>query len=177
MQYLKFGISISIISWMVGMAVHALIKNRPLYANLSNFNFIRSKRINKWLGVGVFKWVVKNTVFKFFNQSLKVETKVGLPELEALRKEMTTAEVGHLIGFGFGFVLVFAAEKVASGDYLFGLTIMGLNALPNLHPSLLQQQNKRRLDRLIERYRRRVLAADGRGSARPATETGLLPKK
>ncbi len=160
---------------MVGMIVNALIKNQSFYANLSNFNFIRSKRINKWLGLGVFKWVVKNTAFKFFNQSLKVETRVGLPELEALRKEMTTAEVGHLIGFGF--VLVFAAEKAAGGDYLFGLTIMGLNALLNLYPSLLQQQNKRRLDRLIERYRRRVLGAGDREPARPATETGLPPKK
>lgn len=156
MQYLKFGISISFISWMVGMVVHALIKNRSFYANLSSFNFIRSNRINKFLGLGLFKWVVKNTVFKFFNQSLKVEKRGGLPELEALRKEMTTAEVGHLIGFGF--VLVFAAEKAATGEYLFALTIMGMNALLNLYPSLLQQQNKRRLDRLIERYSRRVTA-------------------
>ena len=83
------------------MIVNALIKNRAFYAKLVNFNFIRSKRINKWLGLGVFKWVVKNTFFKFFNQSIKIEKRIGLSELEALRKEMTTAEMGHLIGFVF----------------------------------------------------------------------------
>ena len=153
---------------MVGMIVNALIKNRAFYAKLVNFNFIRSKRINKWLGLGVFKWVVKNTFFKFFNQSIKIEKRIGLSELEALRKEMTTAEMGHLIGFVF--VVVFAAEKAVNGDDLFALTIMGLNALLNLHPSLLQQQNKRRLDRLIERFSRRV--PDGREPTRPATGPG-----
>lgn len=132
------------------MIVNALIKKHSFYAKLSNFNFVRSKRLNKWLGLGVFKWVVKNTFFKFFNQSIKVEKKrIGLPELKALRKEMTAAEVSHLIGFVF--VVGFAVEKALKGDFLFGLTIMGPNALLNLHPALLQQQNKRRLDRLIKR--------------------------
>lgn len=133
------------------MIVNALIKNQSFYEKLSNFDFIRSKMVNKWLGVGVFKWVVKNTIFKFFNPGLKVEKKkLGLSELKELREKMTTAEMNHLVGFGF--VLVFAAQKVVTGDYLFGLAIMGPNMLLNLHPSLLQQQNKRRLDRIIKRY-------------------------
>ncbi len=66
-----------------------------------------------------------------------------------IRKEMTIAEISHLIGFIF--VTVIALYKSISYNYLFGLTIMIVNILMNLYPSLLQQENKRRIDRLINR--------------------------
>lgn len=150
MQYLKFGLSITIISWLVGMILNGLLKDRTFYIKCSSLNFVRSTSINKWLGVRVFKWIVKNTVFKYLNEKLRVEKKVGVPELKELRKEMTSSELSHLIGFGFAGA--FAAAKVLSGDPLFGLVIMVPNTLLNLHPVLLQQENKRRIDRLLKRY-------------------------
>jgi len=44
-----------------------------------------------------------------------------------------------------------AIYKSISNNYLFGLTIMIVNILMNLYPSLLQQENKRRIDKLIKR--------------------------
>ncbi len=61
---------------------------------------------------------------------------------------MTVAEISHLIGFAF--VTVFALVKVFNGLYLFALVIMFVNILMNLYPSLLQQENKRNIDRLIK---------------------------
>lgn len=149
MQYLVFGISISVISWMVGMIGNALIQNRPCYKRLSHFNFIKSQRKNKLIGLGPFTWCVKNTFFSFLNQKLKLDRKLSLDELYELRKEMTIAEISHLIGFVF--VIFFALYKAAKYGLLFGLVIMLCNVLLNLYPSLLQQYNKRRLDRLIAR--------------------------
>lgn len=63
---------------------------------------------------------------------------------------MTISEIDHLIGFVF--VTIFALVKFYYLDFLFGLTIMMVNILMNLYPSLLQQQNKRRIDRSIKRF-------------------------
>ena len=54
----------------------------------------------------------------------------------------------HLIEFGF--VSIFAIIKLVYAAYLFALIIMIANTLMNLYPSLLQQENKRRIDRLIK---------------------------
>ncbi|MHA8061487.1 hypothetical protein PQG22_09440 [Aquirufa beregesia] len=62
---------------------------------------------------------------------------------------MTHAEIGHLLGFIF--VSIFALVKFYKTEWYFGLTIMGVNIFMNLYPCLLQQQNKRRIDRLIKR--------------------------
>ena len=63
---------------------------------------------------------------------------------------MTISEIDNLIGFVF--VTIFALVKFYYLDFLFGLTIMMVNILMNLYPSLLQQQNKRRIDRSIKRF-------------------------
>lgn len=145
MKYIVFSISIAFISWMVGMVLNGIIKNKTFYINLSNLNLIKNKKLNKIIGLGYFKWIVKNTFFKFFNQKIKLKNKKT--KLSEIRKEMTIAEISHLIGFIF--VTVIALYKSVSNSYLFGLTIMIVNILMNLYPSLLQQENKRRIDKLI----------------------------
>ena len=148
MQYLSFSVSITFISWIIGMILNALIKNKSYYINLSNLNFIKSKTLNKRIGLGIFKWIVKNTFFKYFNQKLKLKNKIEITDLNGLRNEMIIAEISHLIGFGF--VTIFALLKLINGIYLFALIFMIVNILLNLYPSLLQQENKRRIDRLIK---------------------------
>jgi len=129
------------------MIINSIIVKTKYYEKLSNLNFIKSKTINKNIGIKFFKWIVKNTFFKFFNQSIKVENRKT--ELTQIRKEMTIAEISHLIGFVF--VMFFAIYKSITHNFLFGFIIMIVNTLMNLYPSLLQQENKRRIDKLIER--------------------------
>ena len=147
MHYVVFGISIAFISWMVGMIVNGLLKNTSYYEQVTDLNFIQSEHLVKMLGLGLFKWIVKNTFFKYFNQKLTLKNKIELSELSELRKEMTYSEISHLIGFAF--VTVFAIYKGITIDYVFGLTIMLCNILLNLYPALLQQKNKRRINRLL----------------------------
>lgn len=142
-----FGISMSFISWIVGMILNAILMKTAYYDNISHLNFIRSKNLNKKIGLKPFKWIVKNTFFKFFNQKIKVENQND--DLTEIRKEMTFSEISHLIGFAF--VTIFAFFKVFSVGLIFGLTMMIPNTILNLYPSLLQQENKRRIDILIRR--------------------------
>ncbi|MCB7482134.1 hypothetical protein LGQ90_12755 [Gramella sp. ASW11-100T] len=115
------------------------------YNKLSNLNFIRSITLNKIIGLYNFKWIVRNTFFKFFNQKIKFEKKNT--DLTEIRNEMTLSEISHLIGFIF--VALFAVYKSYSTSMVLGLIIMIPNILMNLYPSLLQQQNKRRIDKIM----------------------------
>lgn len=144
---LGFGLSLSIVSWMVGIIGNALLLKTSYYERLSHLNFIPSKALNKALGIGQFKWIVKNTFFRFLNQGIKVEGKNT--DLSAIRHQMTLAEVSHLIGFLF--VAAFALFQTFNISLVFGLSMMIPNAILNAYPSLLQQENKRRIDQVLER--------------------------
>ena len=149
-KYIKFSISISIISWIVGMIINAFLKKTAFYKkHLSNLNFIKSKFLNKIIGVFVFKWIVKNTPLKFFNQKLTIKRKIEKADLINLRNDMNVSEIDHLVGFAF--VSIFAIVKFVDFNFIFGLMIMIANFLLNLYPSLLQQENKRRIDRLLKK--------------------------
>lgn len=137
----------SLISWVVGMILNSILMKTVYYDKLSNLNFIRSKDLYNKIGLKPFKWIVKNTFFKFFNQKIKLENQND--DLNEIRKEMTFSEISHLIGFTF--VTIFAFYKIFSVGLIFGLTMMIPNSLMNLYPSLLQQQNKRRIDSLIRK--------------------------
>jgi len=137
----------SFISWIVGMIINSILIKTEYYKKLSNLNFIKSKSLNKNIGMKYFKWIVKNTFFKFFNQKIKLENRNT--DLTVIRNEMTLSEISHLIGFIF--VAVFAIYKSFSVGILFGLTMMIPNVLMNLYPSLLQQENKRRIDKMMKR--------------------------
>ena len=144
---LTFGISMSFISWIVGMIINALISKTEYYQKISNLNFIKGENLNTNIGIKNFKWVVKNTFFKFFNQKIKLENKKT--DLTEIRNEMTVAEISHLIGFIF--VTIVAIYLSFTKSPIVGITMMIPNTLMNLYPSLLQQENKRRIDKLIKR--------------------------
>lgn len=137
----------SFISWIVGMILNAILMKTTYYDKLSNLNFIRNKALSKKIGMKPFKWIVRNTFFKFFNQKIKLEDQND--DLNEIRKEMTYSEISHLIGFAF--VTIFAIYKTFSVGIIFGLTMMIPNTLMNLYPSLLQQENKRRIDSILRR--------------------------
>lgn len=149
-KYISFGIALGFISFIVGMTINAVLRKTDFYnRSLSSLNFIKSEKLNKFIGLGIFKWFIKNTFFKYLNQSLTIKKKIEKTDLINLRDAMTKAEIDHLIGFIF--VTAFALVKFFNFDFVFGLTIMIVNALMNLYPSLLQQENKRRIDKFIIR--------------------------
>lgn len=146
-----FGLSLSVVSWMVGIVGGALLLKTSYFEQLSHLNFIPSKALNRAIGIEQFKWIVKNSFFRFLNQSIRVEGKHT--DLASIRHQMTLAEINHLIGFLF--VAAAALYQSASVSLIFGLSMMIPNALLNGYPSLLQQENKRRIDQLLNRQARR----------------------
>jgi hypothetical protein len=152
--YLSFSISIAFISFIMGMILTTLSRKSNFYEErLSNLNFVKSETANKLLGVGVIKWIVKNTFFKFLNPALKGEKKMNLSDLREIRNAMRKAEIDHL--FAFAFVILFVIYALVTQKYLLAFTLMVVNVFMNLCPSLLQQQNKRRLDILMRRFANR----------------------
>lgn len=147
-KYFTFSVSITIISWIVGMIVTSILAKTPSYKNLSSLNFIPGSRANKLIGIDAFRWIVKNTFFRFFNPKLKIKGRIETAQMLELRKEMTFSEISHFAGFGF--VTVFALVKFINAEFLFGLIMMLVNVLMNLYPSLLQQENKRRIDKFVD---------------------------
>ncbi len=146
--YISFSIAITFISWIIGMLLGSILKKTEYFKKLSNLNLIKSKTINKKIGLGIIKWIVTHTFLKFFNP-MKLKKKIEISDLYELREEMTSAEINHLIGFIF--VIIFLVIKLINGDFWFALIFMIVNILTNLYPVLLQQENKRRVDRLIKK--------------------------
>lgn len=145
-----FGLSLSIVSWMVGIMGGALLLKTRYFEKLSHLSFIPSKVLNRVLGIEQFKWIVKHSFFRFLNQSIRVEGKHT--DLTSIRHQMTIAEINHLIGFLF--VAAAALYQSFNVSLIFGLSMMIPNALLNGYPSLLQQENKRRIDQLLKRQTR-----------------------
>lgn len=147
-NYLSFSISIVFLSFIIGMIMTALVRTTDFYEKkISNLNFIKNEVTNKIIGIDVIKWIVKNTFFKILNQKLKIERKMNLFDLKNIRNEMTKSEIDHL--FAFLFVAIFILFKIFEQKYLLSLVLLFVNIIMNLYPSLLLQQNKRRLDKLI----------------------------
>lgn len=149
-KYITFSFSIVFISFIVGIIMTAVVRKSNFYnEKLSSLNFIESDWGNKLFGVGFVKWIVKNTVFKYLNPSLKCDRKMNIAGLQRIRGEMTKAEIDHL--FGFVFVLIFVCVQLFNQKYLGASIMLLVNVLMNLNPSLLQQQNKRRIDKIINK--------------------------
>lgn len=151
-----FGLSLSIVSWMVGIIGGALLLKASYVEKLSHLNFIPGKALNRALGIGQFKWIVTNSFFRFLNQSIRVGVKNT--DLSSIRHQMTIAEINHLIGFLF--VAAAALYQSFNVSLVFGLSMMIPNAILNGYPSLLQQENKRRIDQLLNRRARHMDASD-----------------
>jgi len=129
----------------------ALIRNTNFYkTRLSNLNFVKSDIINQMLGVGLVKWIVKNTFFKYLNPNLRFDKKSNISQIKTIRNDMIKAEIDHL--FAFLFVSIFMFSAINNHKFLSALIILFTNIIMNLNPSLLQQQNKRRIDKLLSKF-------------------------
>ena len=148
-KYITFSFSIAFISWIVGMIITSIISKTNFYTKmLSSLNFVKSERVNDRLGLVPFKWIIMHSFFKYFNPKLSVKKRILASELKEYRSEMTTAELNHL--FAFIFMGIFILIKIYYGMYLFATVMLAVNVLMNLYSSLLQQQNKRRIDRYLQ---------------------------
>ncbi|MDG1874127.1 MAG: hypothetical protein P8J27_09460 [Mariniblastus sp.] len=131
--------------------IHSAINADRPTRKLPRFNFLRNEELNRLIGVEMCKWIVANSFIKCFNQNLRMPPKRPTRRvLLELSDAMTYAETVHLIAFVYviGDVLVSVPHSeppqvVAS--------LLVLNIFVNFYASLVQQMNKRRISRLIQR--------------------------
>jgi hypothetical protein len=155
-KYFSFSLSIAFISWIIGMIVTVLLSKTYCYRHtLSNLNFIKDETLNAMIGLELFKWIIMHSFFKYFNPKLSMKKRIKATELGEYRSEMTTAEINH--HFAFLFMGIFVLIMIFRGLYLSATVMLLVNILMNLYPSLLQQQNKRRIDRYLQILAQRSL--------------------
>ncbi len=138
------------------MIITSLLSKSEFYQQqLSSLNFIKDEKVNEMLGLEPFKWVIMNSFFKYLNPKLSIQKRIFMSELREYRSEMTKAEFNH--NFAFLFMGIFILIKVFQGFYIFAIVMLLVNILINLYPILLQQQNKRRIDRYLQLMNQRSL--------------------
>jgi hypothetical protein len=146
---IAYSLKVIVDSWILGHVSTLLLKRVIPLSRIGPFNLLRSEKVNRLIGVGVLKWVLANSFIKHFNRRLQLsEKKPDSKRLIGLREAMTYAEVVHLIGFAY--VLVRVLMNIINDEHLFMIApLFALNVVVNLYPVLLQQSNKRRVDRVL----------------------------
>jgi hypothetical protein len=145
-----FGLlSVIMVSWFLGLLMTAYLKTQPYYPAISSLNLLRSQRMYTIVGIQVFKWLVTKTVYRYLNKNIKFRTRPDLDELVNVRAAMTESEVLHGIAFLF-VILAGLPVLLIQGDYQMVFYLMALNIIFNLYPTLLQQYNKAKLDKVMD---------------------------
>lgn len=135
-------------SWIFGIMLNHLAEKTDWYPLISSQVFNKNEKIYRWVGLDIFKWVVINTPFRYFNQKIKIKSRPTIDDIEQLRKDMIFSEISHL--FGFLLILPFVIALVTLySNFLFGSILFIVNLAFNLYPSLLQQRNKQRVERYL----------------------------
>jgi hypothetical protein len=143
--FVAFGFSI------FGLLINNAIKHKRFYNTLTNFNFLRQEKANRILGIFVLKYIILHSFWGKFNPLLTVKER-NRETLIQVRKEMTYAEISHLICF---ILILLLLPILYISNYRTGLIIplFIFNIIFHLYPPLLQQYNKRRLDKIIVRMK------------------------
>jgi hypothetical protein len=145
-----FGLlSVIMVSWLFGLLVTAYLKNQPYYSAISSLYFLNNQRMYTIIGIPFFKWLVTKTVYRHLNKNIKFRTRPDRNELVNVRSAMTESEVLHAVAFVF-VILTGVPVLLIQGDYIMAFYLMVLNVVFNLYPTLLQQYNKTKLDKVME---------------------------
>jgi len=135
-------------SYMIGAWMTSLIMKTRLNKYFVGNHFL-SDVWTKRLGILHFGWLIKHSFMGIFNQNLKYKGKLNAKKLHQLKHEMTLAEVGHLIAFLF-LVLINLLFIYLEMDWRYILVFFILNIIFNFYLVLLQQYNKRRINKLLK---------------------------
>jgi hypothetical protein len=149
-------LKVIIVSWMIGHASSLLLNRVTSINKRLHLKFVGNERLNKLIGVGICKWVLVNSCIKYFNPRLQISiNKPNLNELIQLRVAMTYAEIVHIVGFAYA--ITRAIMDIINNEHQSMIaSLIVINIFVNLYPVLVQQMNKRRIDRVIKMLMKRT---------------------
>lgn len=135
------------LSFLAGVFADSMLRRMPSYGWLSSQYLFANPKTYERLGVLWFRRFLLATPLRLFNTSICFNKRSDLELLKKIRGHIASAEMGHWVGF----VTMLGLMFVAWWNYglKVGLGYLVLNVVGNLYPCLLQQYNKRRLDRVI----------------------------
>lgn len=134
-------------SYAIGVLGTVFIQLIGFYQWFENHNYI-GDTLTKRLGVLQFGWLIRHSFMGKFNQKLKFKGGINKEKLEQLKKDMTFAENNHLIAFLLLQILI-VLLLIWGIQYWQIIAYTILNIIFNLYLVLLQQYNKRRIDRIL----------------------------
>ena len=135
-------------SYGLGSMLGGLLSGLPFFVHFENRNYI-SNRLTKSLGVLLFGWLIRHSFIGWFNQKLHYTGKFDAVSLQTLKREMTYAEVNHLLAFVLLQLFVFIMPLFGL-SWLYMVLMTFVNIVFNMYLVLLQQYNKRRIDKILE---------------------------
>ena len=147
MHPLDNAILFTFLSFVVGVIADPILRRVTDYESLSRKYLFNDARMYERIGVLWFRRVLLVTPLGSFNGNIRFENKRDLSTLKTIRDHMATAEMSHWVGFLLMLAMTFVAWW--HRGTIVGLSYVAFNLLGNMYPCLLQQYNKRRLDRLI----------------------------
>lgn len=146
-----FGLlSIIMASWFLGLLTTEYLKKQHYYSALSHLYLFNSQKTYALIGIQVFKWMVTKTIYRYLNKNIKFSKRPVLRELTTVRSAMTDSEVLHGIAFIL-VALVGVPALIIQEGYELVFHLITLNIVLNLYPTLLQQYNKIKLDKVINK--------------------------
>ena len=150
LKFYIFAISFTFSLSIVGLLVNNAIKGTLFYSKISNLNFIKSEAANRYLGVILFKKILIKSFWRYLNPTLKIAGRPDRAKLIALRNEMTSAEIGHIVAFISTIIAVIIMHQMHFYQDSI-IPILVCNIIFHVYPPLVQQYNKRRIDKVINR--------------------------
>ena len=93
-----YSVTVIMFSWCIGLLLNYLLATKPSYKLLSEFNWITSNRLNRLLGVDLFRLIVIRTAFRWLNTSIALSD-VEHQSLINVKQEILRDEISDLIRF------------------------------------------------------------------------------
>jgi len=149
-QIVAETIFVSFFGMSIGGIITEGIKKHGVIEEYANLKFIKNDKVNDWIGLNIIKWFVTKTFWKHLNKNITFTNASGPERLKAVRFEMTKAEIGHLIAFIIHASCIITLIIVKANPQLI-IWVSLANLFLNFYPTLLQQRNKARIDRILNR--------------------------
>ena len=137
-------------SYAIGQIIADVLVKRNKVTWFENQNYI-GDQLTSSIGVLAFGWLIRHSFMGWFNKKLRLKSSASLDDLKRLKQEMGYAEAGHLVAF-YVLLAVNLIFIYLGLEWWYILIFLILNVIFNLYLVLLQQYNKRRVQKLIKAY-------------------------
>ncbi|WP_373397878.1 hypothetical protein [Algoriphagus halophilus] len=145
-----YSFLIVISSWGLGAIVSQLFERRLKDKSLLTNTLSIDKEIYRKIGVDFFEFLVTKTIYGKMNRTIRING-ISCSNLLISRHEMIKSEFGHFIGLLSSQLILFIVFDLRS-ELIFFFSGTAFNLILNLYPILLQQKNRSRINKIIDKY-------------------------